>query len=264
MKTAIIGGGVMGTAILERALATGVFAPGEVTVAEVIEAKREALAARLGVAITGDAAAAMRGAELVLLAVKPQDLGGVRGSVAPGGFIVSIMAGVTVATIAAAFSHERIVRVMPNTPAAIGEGVSAWTATASVDEGQRETVRRLLQAIGREIYVESEAKIDMATALSGSGPAYVFLFIESLIEAGVSLGLTRAQAETLAVQTVAGSGRYAQASSQSAADLRAAVTSPGGTTAAGLLEMEKGAFRATVIEGVRAAYDRAVELGRQP
>jgi pyrroline-5-carboxylate reductase len=172
------------------------------------------------------------------------------------------MAGVRIATLAAAFGHDRNVRVMPNTPAAIGEGISAWTATPEVDPAQLETVSALLRSVGGEVYVEDEKKIDMATALNGSGPAYVFLFIESLIEAGVIMGLTRQQSELLAVQTVLGSARYALESEQSPADLRAAVTSPGGTTAAGLLEFEKGAFRSTVIEGVRAAHRRAIELGQ--
>ncbi len=263
MKTAVIGGGVMGTAVLERAIAAGVLAADDVTVVDIVAAKRDELAAKLGVSTSADAAAAMRGAGLVLLAVKPQDLASVSGAVANDAVIVSIMAGVRIATIATAFTHERIVRAMPNTPAAIGEGISAWTATPLVTPEQRETVAGLLRAIGAEVYVENEKKIDMATALNGSGPAYVFLFIEALIEAGVSMGLTRAQSEALALQTVAGSARYAQSSPQSPADLRAAVTSPGGTTAAGLLEMEKGAFRAAVMEGVRAAHRRAIELGNE-
>jgi pyrroline-5-carboxylate reductase len=261
MKLGIVGGGVMGTAIIERAIASGTVAAADVCIAEVIAARRDDLASRLGVKVTGTATEAMDGADIVLLAVKPQDLGSVKGAVSGEAVIVSIMAGVRVATISAAFGHERIVRAMPNTPAAIGEGISAWTATPGVTPEQCDAVAALLRSIGSEVYVDDEKKIDMATALSGSGPAYVFLFIESLIEAGVSMGLTRAQSEALAIQTVAGSGAYAREAGRSAAELRAAVTSPGGTTAAGLLEMEKGAIRATIIEGVRAAHGRAIELG---
>lgn len=264
MNLALIGAGVMGSAILERAIAAGIVAPSDVRVAEVVDSRRNAIAARFGVAVTADAGEAISGAGLVLLAVKPQDLGSVRGTVDPGAVIVSIMAGVKIGTIATAFGHDRIVRVMPNTPAAIGAGVSAWTATPHVAAEQLERVGTLLRAIGTEIYVDDEKKIDMATALSGSGPAYVFLFIESLIDAGVSLGLTRQQSQLLATETVLGSALYLREAGQSPAELRAAVTSPAGTTAAGLLEMEKGAFRATVIEGVRAAFRRAVELGQLP
>jgi pyrroline-5-carboxylate reductase len=126
---------------------------------------------------------------------------------------------------------------------------------------QRSVARQLLGAVGRELYVDDERKIDMATAVSGSGPAYVFLFVEALIEGAVAVGLPRAQAEELVLQTVAGSAQYAQESGKSAAELRAMVTSPAGTTAAGLLELEKGALRASVIQAVRAAFARAVELG---
>ena len=263
MRVGIVGGGVMGEAILSRALAVGVLDAGTVTVAEVVPERATRLAETYGVRTTASAKEALEGADLVLLAVKPQDLGTVGGSVPQGAVIVSIMAGVAVKTIAAAFRHDRIVRVMPNTPAAIGEGISAWTATATVDEGQRATVRSILTAVGRELYVDDEKKIDMATALSGSGPAYVFLFIEALIEGGVAAGLTRAQASELAIQTVSGAARYAAASGQSPADLRAAVTSPAGTTAAGLLALEEAAFRAAVINAVRSAHVRAIELGGQ-
>lgn len=253
----------MGEAILSRALAVGVLDAGAVTVAEVVPERAERLTATYGVRTTASAQEALAGANLVLLAVKPQDLGSVSGTVAPDAVIVSIMAGVRIESIANAFTHERIVRVMPNTPAAIGEGMSAWTATAAVDAAQRETVRSILAAVGRELYVDDEKKIDMATALSGSGPAYVFLFIEALIEGGVAAGLTRAQASELAIQTVSGAARYAAESGQSPADLRAAVTSPAGTTAAGLLALEEAAFRAAVINAVRSAHVRAIELGGQ-
>lgn len=261
MKVGIVGGGVMGEAILARALAVGVLDAADVVVAEVVADRAARLAATHGVRATGSAREAFTGADVVILAVKPQDLGSVRGAIAAGAVIVSIMAGVRIDTIAAAFNHDRIVRVMPNTPAAIGEGMSAWTATAAVDEAQRDLVRSILTAVGRELYVDDEKKIDMATALSGSGPAYVFLFLESLIEGGVAAGLTRAQASELAVQTVSGAARYAAQSGQSPADLRAAVTSPAGTTAAGLLALEEAAFRAAVINAVRAAHARAIELG---
>jgi pyrroline-5-carboxylate reductase len=261
MRVGIIGGGVMGEAILGAAVDRGVFEPGDVTVCEKIEHRRDQLRAEYGVAVTGDSAACMSEADVVILSVKPQELGTVHGALRSQSLLLSIMAGIHISTIATAFHHDRVVRVMPNTPVAAKAGMSVWTATPAVDAAQRELTHRLLGSIGRDLYVEDESKVDMATALSGSGPAYVFLFIEAMIEGGVSIGLTRAQAEEMALQTVLGSALYAQESNTSPAELRARVTSPAGTTAAGLLEMERGALRATVVDGIRAAYARAVELG---
>ncbi len=261
MKVGIVGGGVMGEAILGAALERGVLGPADVTVAELVEERRNQLHATYGVHTTSSASDAMAAADIVLLCVKPQEMASVSGTLAPDALLVSIMAGVRIETMARDFAHDRIVRVMPNTPVAAKAGMSVWTATAAVNAAQRELVRGLLDAIGREMYVEDEKKLDMATAVSGSGPGYVYLFIEALVEGAVTIGLTRAQAEEIVVQTVYGSALYAQQSRRSAADLRAAVTSPAGTTAAGLLELEKGALRASVIECVRAAHRRAIELG---
>ncbi len=262
MNITFIGGGVMGEAIVSAALEGGVFTPGEVTVCEIIATRREVLAARYGVAVTDDIQSSILGADVVIAAVKPQELTKIGGRAVPASaLIISILAGTTSKSLAAAFGHDRIIRVMPNTPVAARAGMSVWYATPAVSPDQQAFAQRLLSSFGREIYVDDEAKIDMATALSGSGPAYVFLFIEALIEGGVSIGLPRAYAEEMALQTVLGSAQYMQAVGRSAGDLRAAVTSPAGTTAAGLLEMERHAFRATVIDGVRAAHQRAKELG---
>ena len=260
MSVAIVGGGVMGEAILAGALERGVLATGDVTIVEILTARREELAARYGVA-TAVEAAALSGANLVLLAVKPQEFARLSARLDGGALLLSIMAGVRIETLAAHFAHDRIVRVMPNTPAAVGAGMSVWTATAAVDGPQRETVRGLLGAIGRELYVEDEVQLDMATALSGSGPAYVFLFIEALVEAGVAIGLTPAQAEAMTLQTLYGAARYARDSDRSPAELRERVTSPGGTTAAGLRELDRGGFREAVAACVRAACERSRELG---
>jgi pyrroline-5-carboxylate reductase len=261
MKVAIVGGGVMGEAILAAALERGVLAASDVVVAEVVEARRAELAERYGVQTTAVAADAIGGAEMSIISVKPQDAHSVTGRAPASALLVSIMAGVRIATLAAEFGHDRIVRVMPNTPAAVNAGMSVWTATAQVTEEQRQSVRGLLAAIGRERYVAEEKKIDMATALSGSGPAYVFMFVEAMVEGGVLIGLSRAEAEEMALQTVYGSALYALKSGQPAGVLRGQVTSPAGTTAAGLLELERGSLRASVIEAVRAAHDRAIELG---
>ena len=261
MKVAIIGGGVMGEAILGAALDRGVFEPEQVTVCEKLEQRRDQLRAEYGVTVTEDSDECVPGSDLVLLSVKPQDLPSLHGALAPEALLLSIMAGIRIGSLESAFRHGRIVRVMPNTPVAAKAGMSVWTATPAVTDEQRELTRNLLASIGRDLYVEDEAKVDMATALSGSGPAYVFLFLEAMIEGGVSIGLTRAQAEEMSLQTVLGSALYARESGTSPAELRARVTSPAGTTAAGLLELERGALRATVIDCIRAAHERAIELG---
>jgi pyrroline-5-carboxylate reductase len=261
MKVAIVGGGVMGEAILGAALERGVFRASDVTVCEVIEHRRDQLRGEYRVNATSSGAEAMSGADLVILSVKPQDMHSVHGSMRDEALLLSIMAGVRIETIRSEFHHDRVVRVMPNTPVAAKAGMSVWTATETVDEAQRELARGLLGSIGREMYVEDEKKLDMATAVSGSGPGYVFLFIEAMIEGAVSIGLTRAQAAEMVLQTVYGSAVYAQESGRDAALLRGMVTSPAGTTAAGLLELERGAVRAHIIECIRAAHRRATELG---
>jgi pyrroline-5-carboxylate reductase len=261
MRVAIIGGGVMGEAILHAALVRGVFEAADVTVCEVMEHRRNQLQGEYRVQATETTEEAMKTADLVVLSVKPQEMTSVHGALREDALLLSIMAGVRIESIASEFRHKRVVRVMPNTPVAAKAGMSVWTATAEVTPEQRDLARGLLGSIGRELYVEDEKKLDMATAVSGSGPGYVFLFIEAMIEGGVAIGLTRAQAEEMVVQTVYGSAVYAQESGRKAAELRAMVTSPAGTTAAGLLELEKGAVRAAIIECIRAAHRRAGELG---
>lgn len=261
MKVAVVGGGTMGEAILGAALERSVFAREQVTVVEVMAARREELGRAHGVATTAEAGLAVGNADLVLLCVKPQDAAAVRAPMRAGALLVSIMAGVRTQTLVEQFAHDRVVRVMPNTPVAVRAGMSVWTATPAVDALQREAVSGLLTSFGRALFVDDEKKLDMATAVSGSGPAYVFLVMEALIEGGVAVGLPRAQAEEMVLQTVYGSALYALESGRSAADLRAAVTSPAGTTAAGLLALERGAVRADFIDCVRAAFERSLELG---
>ncbi|MGH2633019.1 MAG: pyrroline-5-carboxylate reductase [Tepidiformaceae bacterium] len=261
MNVTIIGGGVMGEAILGAAIERGVFNPADVTVCELLEHRRAQLLTEYGVGVATESGPSMELADLVVLSVKPQDLHSVQGAIPPTALLLSIMAGVRIATIEAEFRHSRIVRVMPNTPAAAKAGMSVWTATPSVTVEQRELARGLLGAIGREMYVEDEQKLDMATAVSGSGPGYIFLIIEAMIEGAVSIGLSRKQAEEMVLQTVYGSAVYARESGRDPAILRAMVTSPAGTTAAGLLELERGAVRASIIECIRAAHRRAGELG---
>lgn len=261
MRVALVGGGVMGEAILAAALERRVLVAENVTVAEISAPRREQLAHVYSVSVTADSSHAIDGANLVILAVKPQDMHSVRGTLPEETLLLSIMAGVPIRSIVAEFQHERVVRVMPNLPAAANAGMSVWTSTATVDSSQRELTRDLLGAIGREFHVEEESKLDMATAVSGSGPGYVYLFMEAMIEGAVAIGLPRALAQDLVVQTVYGAAVYAQESGHMAAELRGRVTSPAGTTAAGLIELEKGGVRAAIIACIQAAHQRAKELG---
>jgi pyrroline-5-carboxylate reductase len=175
--------------------------------------------------------------------------------------VLSIMAGVKLSTIAEGLAHPAVVRSMPNTPAQIGQGTTVWTASPSVTDTQRALARELLGALGVELYVEEERFLDAATALSGSGPAYVFLFMEALAEAGVQLGFSPEASKRMVLQTVKGSAEYALCSSKDLASLREQVTSPGGTTAAALRSFAEDDFRDVVSRAVIAAYRRSIELG---
>jgi pyrroline-5-carboxylate reductase len=265
MKLAFIGGGNMGEAMLSAILAQGLSKPQDISVSDISETRRRYLKQKYSVAVTSDNKKAVDGAEVVVLAIKPQNLAEVmadlNGELKPAQLVLSIIAGATLKTLSSGLKHNRIVRVMPNTPAQIGEGMSVWTATAEVTEKQRERASSILGAIGREIYVDDEKYLDMATAVSGSGPAYFFLFVEALVEAAVHIGLSRNMAQELVLQTMLGSGHLIQKSGKAPAELRRMVTSPGGTTAEALAELDKGGFTNLVIKAVNAAYNKAKRLG---
>jgi len=169
---------------------------------------------------------------------------------------------VKISTIADGLAHPVVVRSMPNTPAQIGQGMTVWTASPGVTESQRAQAKELLGALGTEVYVEEETHLDAATALSGSGPAYVFLFMEALVDAGVKLGFSQAVSRQLVLQTVKGSVEYAMSASKDLTGLRMQVTSPGGTTAEALRSFEQDGFRAVVSRAVDAAHRRSIELGK--
>ncbi len=171
------------------------------------------------------------------------------------------MAGVPIQSIRDALKHDAIVRAIPNTPAQIGEGMTVWTATDAVSDSDRELVRSVLAVLGDELYVNDEKYVDMATAVSSSGPAYVFLVMEALIDGAVHIGLRRDLAQRMVTQTILGSARYAQATGKHPADLRNQVTSPAGTTTEGLLALEKAGLRRAFMEAIRAAYEKAQRLG---
>lgn len=265
MKLAFIGGGMMGEAIIAGVLRNKLAAPGEIAVCEIVAERRKQLAEVHGVSVSDEAAKAAAGADVVVLAVKPQEFAtagkALRGNLADGQTIMSIMAGVTIGSIKSAVGHEAVVRAIPNTPAQIGEGMTVWTATATVPGDGREAVSRVLSVLGQEIFVSDEKYIDMATAVSSSGPAYVFLVIEAMIDAAVHIGLRREMAVPMVVQTVLGSARYAQETGKHPADLRNQVTSPGGTTTEGLFVLEEAGLRAAFMDAVQAAYEKAKELG---
>ena len=265
MKIAFIGGGVMGEAVIAGAIANDLSDSGSITVCDISATRRQHLSSKYGVGVGEDAAEAVAGAEIVFLAVKPQEFAvaaqSLNGKITSGQTIMSIMAGVRIATINDLIGHEGIVRAIPNTPAQIGEGMTVWTATPAVKEPARDEVRMLLTVLGKEVYVDSEKYVDMATAVSASGPGYVFLVMEAMIDAAVHIGLRREIAVPMVVQTILGSARYAQESGTHPAELRNQVTSPGGTTAEGLLVLEEAALRAAFTQAIEAAYDRAQELG---
>ncbi len=236
MKVGLVGCGFMGEAMLNATIARNVVAPADVFVAEINEDRCAVAAGKYGVRATADLTQVVDDSELVIFAVKPQEFARtahrVEGRFRREQTILSIMAGVPIAKIAHVLSHAAIVRAMPNTPAAIGEGMSVWTATPEVDPASRAFVSSFLGALGREAHVEDESYLDMATALSGSGPGFVFLLLEAFIDAGVQVGFKPDVAEKLAVQTFIGSAKYAEATGKHPAVLRNEVTSPAGTTAA--------------------------------
>ncbi len=220
---------------------------------------------KYGVRVTKDNLAAIYSTNVVVLSVKPQMLAPVmselRGHVPPDALVLSIVAGAKMDVIEKSLDHKGIVRSMPNTPAQIGEGITVWTASREVDEKQRKQARTILTALGDEIYVDDEDFLDMATALSGTGPAYVFLFMEAMVDAGVHLGFPRYIAEKLVLQTVIGSAEYVRQAPHHLSRLRNQVTSPGGTSAEALYFLEKASFRTALSRAIWAAYQRSVSLG---
>ncbi len=264
---ALVGGGVMGEAILKRLLAAGLCRATEVRVAEVSAPRRDSLTHTYGVTCTEDILPAVQDADTVLLSVKPQNLADVyaacAGKLHQRQLVLSIVAGATLSALTSGLDHPTVVRVMPNTPAQIGQGMSVWTAAPHVTDAHKAVAKQVLAAVGDELYVATEHYVDMATAINGSGPAYVFLFIEALIDAGVHIGLARDVAERLALQTVVGSAQFAKETLLHPATLRNMVTSPGGTTTEALLELQRGGLPATIIQAVTAAYQKSLALGRE-
>jgi pyrroline-5-carboxylate reductase len=265
-KIAFIGPGVMAEAMLAGLLRQGLAEPASITVCGPRPARGEELQKRYGVNASSDNALSAREADVVVLSVKPQRLSEVlKGlkEIRPDALVISIVAGASMKKIGAALKHKALVRSMPNTPGQIGEGITVWTASRETSPEQREAARAILTALGKEVFVEDESYLDMATALSGTGPAYVFLFTEALIDAGVHMGFPRRIAEELVLQTIKGSADYYEQAQRHPATLRNQVTSPGGTSAEALYYLEKAGFRTAISRAVWAAYQRSLELGRE-
>ncbi|MDZ4246114.1 MAG: pyrroline-5-carboxylate reductase, partial [Dehalococcoidia bacterium] len=203
--------------------------------------------------------------DIIVLAVKPQAMPGVmaelKGKIPSNNPVISIVAGVNTAVLRTGLDHTLIVRAMPNTPAQIGAGMTVWTATHEVSAIQKGTAEAIFSSLGKELYVNDEKFLDMATAISGSGPAYIFLVIEALIDAAVHMGFTRDTATDMVSQTVLGSAMLMSKTGKHPAELRNMVTSPGGTTAEALLKLEAGGLRGLIMQAVVAAYDKSKKLG---
>lgn len=262
---AFIGSGMMAESMIKGMLSQGLVEPQGIMASGPRPERAQELASRYGIRVTTDNRAAADFAEIVVLGVKPQVLSHLlpelRGHLSRSSLILSILAGVRISSLLFGTGHPAIVRCMPNTPAQVGLGMTVWTATEQVNAHQREQAQTILKALGETLFVDNEDYLDMATALSGTGPAYIFLFMEALIDAGVHLGFSRKVAEQLVLQTMAGSVEIARQSDLHPAQLRNMVTSPGGTSAEALYELEKGALRTILSKAVWAAYRKSKYLG---
>ncbi len=265
-KVTIVGSGTMGEALIKGLLRDNIIDPSNITATDPRAAHIQELCETYSIHGTTDNVEGARDAKIVILSIKPQVikhvLAELKGQQQKDALIFSIAAGVPIATISQGLNAKSVVRAMPNTPAQIGQGITVWTDTEAVTETQRDYAVAILNALGEEVYVEEEGFLDMATALSGTGPAYVYLFMEAMIDAGVHMGFSRRIAEKLVIQTVIGSALYARQSHAHLAALRNQVTSPGGTTAEALYHLEKGGIRTVLSRAIWAAYERSSQLGR--
>jgi pyrroline-5-carboxylate reductase len=284
VRLVFVGVGVMAESMIAGLLKRRLVAPAQIVGSHPRAARRDELETKYRIRVvesnreavshgqsSDDASLASSAAEasgsIVILAVKPQKLNAVlhelKDALRADDLVLSIVAGARVETIAGELLHPAIVRAMPNTPAQVGEGMTVWTATAQVDETRERQVSAMLGALGSEMRVAEERQIDMATALSATGPTYIFLVMESLVDAGVHMGFSREVARELVLQTMLGSVRFAMESHKHPAELRNMVTSPGGTSAEAIYQMEKGSLRTVLSKAVYAAFQRAVALGQK-
>ncbi len=264
-RIAFIGSGVMGEAMIKGLIGRGLTTPDRIVASDPWQERLEYIHSTYNVEVTADNSAAARDADVVVLSIKPQSLQKVgkdlHSRIDPDALILSIIAGTRISTLQNRLFHDRIVRAMPNTPGQLGKGMTVWTATPQVTPDQLSHTATILGAMGEQLQVEEESFLDMATGLSGSGPGFVMLLIEAMIDAGVHMGFSRRDAERMVLQTIEGSVALMRASGKHSAELKNQVTSPGGTTAAGLYELEKASVRATISDAIFAAYRRSQELG---
>ncbi len=260
-----IGSGTMAEAMIRGLLHQKTVKPNQIIAADPWDERLRFLHDKYGVHTTGSNAEAAENGQVVIFAVKPQSLAkvmpDVRGQLRRQDLLISILAGIPIKRLADGVAHASVVRAMPNTPGQIGAGITVWTATPEVSALHKEQAGAVLGALGKEVLVDDERYMDMATALSGSGPGYIFMMMEAMIDAGVHMGFSRRIASELVLQTMRGSVDYAERSGKHVAELRNQVTSPGGTTAEALYHMEKGGLRTVISRGIWAAYQRSVSLG---
>jgi len=257
---------VMAEAMIAGLIRQELAKPENILVSGPRENRGQKLREKYGIQATTDNADAASDADVVVLSVKPQRLTEVLTGlykIRSDALVLSIVAGAPIQKISQTLKHNAVVRSMPNTPGQIGEGITVWTASKDTSDEQQEMARKILGALGDEVFVEDEYYMDMATALSGSGPAYVFLFTEALIDAGVHMGFPRRIAEQLVLKTIRGSVDYYYKAERHPATLRNQVTSPGGTSAEALYYLEKAGFRTAISRAVWAAYQRSLELGKE-
>lgn len=264
IKLGIIGGGVMAEALLSRLIAQSVYAPQEIIVSDPLPQRREYLSAKYQVQVTADNQAVAAASQVLLLAIKPQVFDAVVAELSAGDakdqLVLSILAGVPLRKLEAAFPQQPVIRAMPNTPATVGAGITAIAPGKLVTPSHWQQGQQILQAVGDVVEVP-ESMMDAVTGLSGSGPGYVAIAIEALTDGGVAAGLPRAIAAQLALNTVLGTAQLLKETGMHPAELKDRVTSPGGTTIAGIAQLESAGFRSALIAAVRQATQRSQELG---
>jgi pyrroline-5-carboxylate reductase len=266
-RIATVGSGVMAEAMIAGLLKGALVAPSQVVASHPRSERRDHLEREYAIRAVAGNVDAIQNADVVLFAIKPQMLGRVGREIGPhlrrGQLVLSVIAGATTAALTGTLGHDQVIRAMPNTPARLGKGMTVWYATPETTPEQRDQAAALLGALGAQLEVDDEKFVAMATAVSGTGPTYVFLVMEALIDAAVHLGFPRHVAHDLVIETLEGSTLFAKQSGMHPAELRNMVTSPGGTSAAALHELESGRLRTVLSEAVWAAYRRTVELGDQ-
>ncbi|MBT3315494.1 MAG: pyrroline-5-carboxylate reductase [Anaerolineae bacterium] len=267
LKIAFIGSGAMAGAMIVGLLREKLASPENLFASDPRVDRGVELRDKYGIQPFTDNAAAVKEADVVVLSIKPQRLSLVldelKGKIPEKALVLSIIAGATIEKMSTGLTHDKVIRTMPNTPARIGEGITVWVASDAVSDEQKEQAQTILSALGEEVFVEDEYYLDMATALSGTGPAYVYMFMEAMIDAGVHMGFPRRISEKLVVQTMRGSVNFYEKNDMHVAALRNQVTSSGGTSAEALYYLEKAGVRTAISRAIWAAYQRSLELGKE-